>query len=295
MGITLVDIVNENKVKIAEDNAIENKAQIDPKVKVRKNLFKSLTVPVYYVNEDFVIIDANEAFLYYTKYKKEDLVGKVCFDVLNLEHYKSPYCDMRNIFKGNRPIDYTGGNLDKKSCNAEFNGMKTQIDYIVRQDVDDDDVVLGAYECIIDASERFNEESRVAEQRKAMREMATPTIELWEGVLILPIVGIVDSIRAQQMLETVLGKISDTRAKVLIFDIQGVAAIDTAVANHIIKIFKAAELMGCMGIISGVSPVVAQTVVNLGIDINMFESKATLEGALKAALTKLNFKVTREV
>ena len=99
----------------------------------------------------------------------------------------------------------------------------------------------------------------------------------------LPIVGILDSKRAQDLMQNILLEINQTQAKVVILDISGVAVVDTAVANHIIKITKATKLMGCICIVSGVSPAIAQTIVELGINVETITTTASLKDALKLA------------
>ena len=106
----------------------------------------------------------------------------------------------------------------------------------------------------------------------------------------LPVVGVIDSLRAQHMMDVMLTRIAETACRVMILDIQGVPAVDTAVANHLIKIVKATRLMGCQAIISGISPAVAQTIVNLGIDMGA-NTTATLRDALTEAFEMVNCEV----
>lgn len=124
----------------------------------------------------------------------------------------------------------------------------------------------------------------IRDQHQAMLEMSTPVTEVWEDVLMLPIVGMIDSRRAQDIMAAVLSKIGETHARSLILDISGVAVMDTAVANHLIKISKASRLMGSTCIISGVSPAIAQTVIELGINVGDVRTTATLRDALTVAL-----------
>lgn len=124
----------------------------------------------------------------------------------------------------------------------------------------------------------------IRDQHQAMLEMSTPVTEVWEDVLMLPIVGMIDSRRAQDIMAAVLSKIGDTHARSLILDISGVAVMDTAVANHLIKISKASRLMGSTCIISGISPAIAQTMIELGINVGDVRTTATLRDALTTAL-----------
>ena len=113
--------------------------------------------------------------------------------------------------------------------------------------------------------------------------MSTPVTAIWDDILLLPLVGIIDSRRAQDIMASTLDAIGRTQAKVMIMDISGVAVVDTAVANYLIKITRAARLMGCQCIISGLSPSIAQTIVELGIDVGTVETTATLKVALSRA------------
>jgi rsbT co-antagonist protein RsbR len=127
----------------------------------------------------------------------------------------------------------------------------------------------------------------IAEQSRSLIAMSTPVTAIWRDILLLPIVGVVDSRRAQEIMAAMLAKISDTQSKVIILDISGVAVVDTAVANHLIKITKATKLMGCECTISGVSPAIAQTVVELGIDVGEIHTTATLRDALGSAFDRV--------
>jgi rsbT co-antagonist protein RsbR len=133
----------------------------------------------------------------------------------------------------------------------------------------------------------------IRDQHEAMMEMSTPVTEVWEDVLMLPIVGMIDSRRAQDIMTAVLTRIGETHARSLILDISGVGVMDTAVANHLIKISKASRLMGSTCIISGVSPAIAQTIVELGINVGEVRTTTTLRDALTAALRDAGIEVQR--
>lgn len=133
---------------------------------------------------------------------------------------------------------------------------------------------------------------RFSEQSKALMAMSTPVTMIWQDILMLPLVGIIDSKRAQDIMAAVLNKISVNRAKIFIMDISGVAVVDTAVANHFIKITKATKLMGCTCLVSGVSPSIAQTMVQLGVNVGEVQANATLRDALEYAFQMIGLNVT---
>lgn len=136
---------------------------------------------------------------------------------------------------------------------------------------------------VIEEISRIQRE-KITAGSKALMEMSTPVTPIWEGILLLPLLGIVDSSRTQDIMNKTLAEISKTRAKVFVLDISGVSAMDTAVANQLIKITKATQLMGCETIISGVSPAIARTLVELGISIGEVKTTATLRDSFELAL-----------
>lgn len=126
----------------------------------------------------------------------------------------------------------------------------------------------------------------ISQQSEAIMAMSTPVTAIWDNILLLPVVGLIDSRRAHDIMNAMLTRIKETEATVFILDISGVAAMDTAVANHLIKMTKAARLMGCTCIISGVSPAIASTVVELGIDVGTISTRANLKDALSLAFAQ---------
>lgn len=121
------------------------------------------------------------------------------------------------------------------------------------------------------------------EQSKAVLAMSTPVTEIWDGILLLPIVGLVDSKRSEDIMNAVLSNIKALKAKEFILDISGVGVVDTAVANYLINISKATSLMGCRATISGISPAISKTIIQLGIDIGNVNTTATMMDALSKA------------
>ncbi|MFU8888506.1 MAG: protoglobin domain-containing protein [Trueperaceae bacterium] len=136
------------------------------------------------------------------------------------------------------------------------------------------------------AAERAAEENALLEARsEALLEQATPVTPIWEGILLLPLIGVLDSSRTQEIMTKTLSMISETRTKVFMLDISGVRTVDTAVANQLVKITQATRLMGCEAIVSGISPEIAFTMVELGVGIGQIRTTATLRDAFEIALT----------
>lgn len=136
---------------------------------------------------------------------------------------------------------------------------------------------------VIEEISRIQRE-KITASSNALMEMSTPVTPIWEGILLLPLLGIMDSSRTQDIMNKTLAEIAKTRAKVFVLDISGVSAMDTAVANQLIKITKATQLMGCETIISGVSPAIARTLVELGVSIGEVKTTSTLRDSFELAL-----------
>jgi rsbT co-antagonist protein RsbR len=130
-------------------------------------------------------------------------------------------------------------------------------------------------------------EAIIARQQEELLELSTPVVQLWEGILALPLIGTLDSARTQVVMESLLQKIVDTGAGLAVIDITGVPTVDTLVAQHLLKTVAAARLMGADCIISGIRPQIAQTIVHLGVDLTNVTTKSTLADAFVIALQRI--------
>jgi rsbT co-antagonist protein RsbR len=143
---------------------------------------------------------------------------------------------------------------------------------------------LGLY--TVEAYQKGREDV-IRRQQEELLELSTPVIQLWDGVLALPLIGTLDSARTQTVMESLLERIVSSGAEVAIIDITGVPTVDTLVAQHLIKTVSAARLMGADCIISGIRPQIAQTIVHLGLELDVV-SKATMADAFALALRRTN-------
>ena len=141
---------------------------------------------------------------------------------------------------------------------------------------------LGLYTAEVYARSR---EDIVKRQSQELLELSTPVVELWEGIILLPLIGTLDSERSQTVMENLLNHIVKSGAQIAIIDITGVPTVDTLVAQHLIKTVSVARLMGADCIISGIRPQIAQTIVHLGLQLDVV-SKATMADALALALKR---------
>ncbi len=136
-------------------------------------------------------------------------------------------------------------------------------------------------------------EQVITEQSHELLELSTPVVKLWQGVVGVPLIGTLDSARAQVVMEKLLQTLVDTGSRFAIIDITGVPAVDTQVAQHLLKTVVAARLMGAECVISGIRPQIAQTVVALGIEFEDIMTKASLADALLHAIRRGGFDVVR--
>ncbi len=136
-------------------------------------------------------------------------------------------------------------------------------------------------------------EEVILRQQDDMLELSTPVVQLWDGIVALPLIGTLDSARTSVVMETLLQTIVQTGSEIAIIDITGVPTVDTVVAQHLLKTVAAARLMGADCIISGIRPQIAQTMVHLQIDLSAVTTKATMAEALRAAMKRTGFVVSR--
>ena len=176
-----------------------------------------------------------------------------------------------------------------------------EVGTLVREDAADLEDMQAAYRTLaklvfFDLSlaidtQSFERNRTIRAQQRELEELSTPVLQLREGLLIMPIVGVLDSRRAQQLTEQLLRAIRDRRGKVVVLDVTGVAAVDSRVANHLIQTVDAARLMGASAVVTGVSPEVAQTLVGLGIGFGNVTTVAELQGGVDEADRILGLRV----
>ena len=173
----------------------------------------------------------------------------------------------------------------KKRLAEEPNRLVDEIVYLSR--------LVDAF--AVHTNEVFIEEREaiIDRQREEMMELSTPVVELFDKVLTLPLIGTLDSARAQDVMENLLQTILEKQAEVVILDITGVNTVDTQVAQHLLRAAAAVRLMGAECIISGISPMIAQTMVQLGIDVGTVSTRSSIRSALTDALRKVGYEIRK--
>jgi anti-anti-sigma regulatory factor len=144
---------------------------------------------------------------------------------------------------------------------------------------------------IIDITARKQAEETIARQAQEILEVATPVVQVWDGVVAAPLIGTLDSQRTEQFMERLLQRIVETNSPVALVDITGVPTIDTQTAQHLVETITAVRMLGAQVVLTGVRPVLAQTLVHLGIDLSHIVTRSSLSAGLRVALDILDLQV----
>ena len=142
-----------------------------------------------------------------------------------------------------------------------------------------------------DLTERKRAEEKATQQAREILEIATPVIQIWDGVLMAPLVGTLDSERTQQLMERLLERIVETNSAVALLDVTGVPTIDTRTAQHLAETTASVRLLGAQAVLTGVRPAIAQTLAHLGVDLGDITTRSSLAAGLRVALNLLNLQV----
>lgn len=236
-------------------------------------------------NMDGTVITANEKFLNILGYSLEEVEGK---------HHKI-FCEQAYT-ESDEYVDFWK-NLNQGTFDSgEYRrvGKSNREIYIqatYNPILDLNGKLIKVLKIASDVTNKKRRENENAKQAALIMDMSTPVMRLWDNILLLPIIGLVDSKRVQIIMEAALQNILDYQAKFLILDIQGVPAIDSAVANYLIKVTQATKLMGCRCIVTGISPQISQALVNLGIDLGDILTQSNLKDGVSMSLKEMGIKL----
>jgi PAS domain S-box-containing protein len=246
-------------------------SELSRQLSFNQALVDSIPNPMFVKGPDTRFITFNRAYEEAFGIRREDYIGKT---VLELDYI--PMEAREDFQREDTELLRTGGVKHVELDLTYADGAPHTVLYWVATFDTADGKRAGLLGIFVDVSEQ----KRLERDLEGALRMSSPIIKIWEGVLLAPIVGIVDYTRAQHIMEATLAMIAETRAKRLIIDISGVAHVDEQVAAALTRVTKAAALMGCVSTISGVSPEVARTVVELGVDIGGAGATASLGDAI---------------
>jgi PAS domain S-box-containing protein len=185
------------------------------------------------------------------------------------------------------------GRFEDEGWRVRKDGTRFWANVVITPLRDKDGKLLGFGKVTRDLSERRGAEERIKKQAQEIFEMAAvPVVQVWEGILLVPLIGTLDSQRTQHLMERLLQKVTDTSSPVALLDITGVPAVDTQTAQHLIETVSAVRLLGAEVILTGVRPSIAQTLVHLGIDLSNVNTRSSLTAGLGMALEILDLRIT---
>lgn len=244
---------------------------------------------------DGTILDANPRFLDIVGYRLEELKGQHHRLLVDPDYAQS--ADYRTFWETLRRGEFLAGEFCRLGKQGQEVWIQGSYNPVLDLNGKPSKIVKFATDITAQVEQHrqlkramveAEEAARVREElHKSLQEMSTPVTPIWDGILLLPLVGIIDSMRTADVMNKSLTKIAETRARVFVLDIAGVATVDTGVANQLIKITKATQFMGCEAIISGVSPAIARTMVELGVSVGDVRTTATLRDAFEIALKRV--------
>jgi len=183
------------------------------------------------------------------------------------------------------------GRFENEGWRVRKDGKQFWASVVVTALRDKDGVLRGYGKVTRDLTERKAIEEQLRAQSREIMELSTPVMQVWQGVVVAPLIGSLDSQRTQQFMERLLERIVETNSSMALVDIMGVPTIDTQTAQHLIETISAVRLLGAQVVLTGVRPAIAQTLVHLGIDLSNITTRASLAAGLRVALDMLNLQV----
>ncbi len=261
-------------VAVAQDVTERKKVE-----RLFQDLFETAPDATVIVGPDGRIARVNRQAEELFGYRRDELVGQEV-EILVPQRFRQSHPALRGGFLAAPRARPMGIGLELYAMRRD--GSEVPVEISLSPLETNEGVLVSA--AIRDVTERHRQLEQLRRQRDEILELSTPVIQVWDKVLALPIIGTLDSDRASRLTESLLEKISEQQAEVVILDISGVPTIDTLVAQHLLKTVQAATLMGATSIMSGVRPETAQAMVHLGIDMGQLRSRNTLRDALQLAL-----------
>ncbi len=219
-------------------------------------------------------------------WKREEIVGK------HFSRFYPPEALAKGQTEMELRIAAQKGRFEDEGWRLRKDGSRFWANVIITALRDKEGRLRGYGKVTRDLSERREAEERVKKQAQEILEMATvPVVQVWEGIVLVPLIGMLDSQRTQQLMERLLHRVAETSSPIALVDITGVPAIDTQTAQHLIETISAVRLLGAEVILTGVRPVIAQTLVHLGIDLSNVATRSSLAAGLRLALETLELTV----
>jgi rsbT co-antagonist protein RsbR len=247
-----------------------------------RSLIEASLDPLVTISPDGKITDVNGATEKVTGLTRAELIGTDFSD-----YFTSPQKareGYERVFRDGQVVDYP---LELRNVS----GGVTPVLYNAAVYRDELGEVIGVFAAARDVTEQRLAETRIRQQSQEILELSTPVMQIWDGIVAVPLIGSLDSQRTQLFMERLLERIVETNSPMALVDIMGVPTIDTQTAQHLIETITAVRLLGAQVVLTGVRPVIAQTLVHLGVDLSGITTRASMAAGLKVALEAMSLKV----
>lgn len=218
-------------------------------------------------------------------YRREEIIGK------HFSVFYPPEAVQRGIPERELNETAAAGRFEDEGWRVRKDGSRFWANVVMTAVRDPEGDLLGIGKFTRDLTERKRAEERIQQQSKEIMELSTPVMQVWEGIVLAPLIGSLDSERTQQFMERLLTRIVETNSPVALVDITGVPTIDTKTAQHLIETISAVRLLGAQVVLTGVRPTIAQTMVHLGVQLSDIITRSSLSAGLVVALNVLNLAV----
>ncbi len=278
----LEQILNELvlNMKFMRDILTEKNENIKREIDTTNAVFNTAADGIRIIDKNFNVLRINKTFTELSGLSIDESLRINCFDAIKSPLCHTPECTLVQILGGKDRLELPVEHIRKDG---------TIIPCIITaqpyRNIDGE--IIGIVESLRDMSRIKEIELRTA----AIFEASTPVVQVWEGIVVIPIIGTLDSERAQQIMDQLLERVVETHSKVALVDITGVPTVDTAIAQHLIDTFNAVRLLGTHVVLTGIKPSIAQTLVYLGIDLSgIFTCKSLMEG-IRLSLSMLDMKI----
>jgi rsbT co-antagonist protein RsbR len=281
--------MSEKQQKETEPMAEERNEKLH-QVEIYGKILDNVDEEIMLLDKDLRILWANNAVLTTYGHDKASALSEFCYKVTHrLDHpCKPPHdiCPIEEVLRSGKPTTVLHTHFDRQGNKvyAEVSGYP----------VCEDGAITEFIHISRNVTERVKAEERLKEHQRAIVELSTPVIKLWEGIITLPLIGVIDSNRAKQIMENLLQAIVETQASIAIIDITGVPMVDTEVADRLIRTVKAASLLGTRCMMVGIKPDIAQSIVNIGVDLTGVSTYSNLQAGLDVAFRQIGLRVVKE-
>ncbi|MBF0525936.1 MAG: PAS domain S-box protein [Deltaproteobacteria bacterium] len=267
----------------------EDQNQATHKLAIYEKIFDNVDEEIMLLSRDLKILWTNKKVLTSYGLDEASVISESCHKVTHhIDHICRPPHDICPVEVALR----TGKPTTVHHTHFDHHGNKIYVE-VSAYPVHDDDGITEFIHISRNVTERMMAEERLREHQRAILELSTPVVKLWDGIITLPLIGVIDSNRAKQIMENLLEAIVRTQASIAVIDITGVPMVDTEVADRLIRTIKAAGLLGTRCILVGTKPDIAQSIVNLGIDLTGVETFSSLQVGLEAAFKQVGLRVVR--